>query len=275
MGGNLSKRTPNQNLAHGGSGEDGTFAIDLTHPNFRLAFQSLSFNTLIEFTNSPLEMDDKAANSLIDSKSRSWRDEIFSQTLKDYVKVTSEMLKSLSSSPTTNEAEEEDHQLENLLKYFNEKCKSLEQQLQTHKSKINPKMNTYRKLQVAAKMLVMVPFIAPITGTLLVGEKLHAAAAAAVASFAFVAFGAAGRWASFFCERRKEELKVKEEVISLMLMSIAFQKNSLNGISDGRLVQDAVDEYLSQVRKERKTILQKLSEYESPSGVTVTLEDLV
>ncbi|XXG75790.1 hypothetical protein AAC387_Pa08g0292 [Persea americana] len=276
MGENLSKKTSNQNLAQGVGGGDGTIANNLPHANFRSAFRSLSFNTLIEFTNSPLEMDDEDASIMIECKSPLWGDKIFSRTFLDYFSLTSKMLDSLRKN---NEAEEEDHRMMNLLKELNERYESLEQRLMTQNSKINPMMRTYGKLQFAAQTLVMIPFIGPITWALLSEEKQHAAAAAAATSFAFVAFGVAGRWASCFCERRKEELKVKEVIIGLMLASITSQKRCLNRISDlvnGGMQDGVVSKAIenSHVRIERKIILQKLSEYVTSSRGYTLEEDL-
>ncbi|XXG47740.1 hypothetical protein AAC387_Pa02g2333 [Persea americana] len=168
--------------------EDVSIHVDLNNINFRVALQSLLFNNVIEFTCLPLETNDEAAKIVIESKKHTWRDKNLSHAFQVYFNITSEMLDSLSAD--TRLVHEGDYILMNILNDFI----SLEHKLLTHSAKIEPRMRIYEKLQVAAKTLVMVPLIGPIALTLIVGESVHPAVAAALVSLAFVTCGASGRW---------------------------------------------------------------------------------
>lgn len=144
-------------------------------------------------------------------------------------------------------------------------------------------MRFYENLQLAAKILVMLPFIGPLVLTLIMKENLHSEVAAALVMLVFVTFGVSGRWCFWFCKRREEALQVKEKVISVMLPSIVAQKAALYRITslldEGLSTQDdafsiAIRDLEERLRTERKIILQEMSKCEI-SARDDTQEELV
>ncbi|KAJ8644510.1 hypothetical protein MRB53_006258 [Persea americana] len=274
MGGRFSKRIDDLSETD----EDVPMAIDLNEINFRVAFQSLSFDTIIEFTGLELQTDDEAAKIVLECKKRTWRNNELSSTFQAYFDISSKLLKSLSppnqllSNTNVKEQEEGGQQLKGPLNVFIKEYQSLEKRLLTRNTKINPNRKFYLFLKLVAMIFSMVPYLGPITLTSINGGKPHPAVAAAIVSSAFVACGGIGKWGLSVCNREMKALKVQKEVIGLMLMSIAFQKKDLKSIrghlKNGLSMQDdvvinTICMLEERLKNERKIILQKLSEYES------------
>ncbi|XXG80628.1 hypothetical protein AAC387_Pa09g1449 [Persea americana] len=230
---------------------DLTDEIDLTDISFKAGFQSLSLDTVMEITGLPLEKNKEAMKMMVECKKHTWKDKNLSQALQDYFTITSNLL--------LRTTKKEDQNNNGTLERFIQESQSLEQQLRAQYTKIGPKKRKYRILQFVASILAMMPLIGPLNLTIFVSDGMPPLISALL-SFGFLAIGGIGSSGVWFCKRKERAMGVQEEVIGLVLMSMAFRNKDLS------MQKPNFRKFEERQRKDRKIILQKLSELQESAS---------
>ena len=146
------------------------------------------------------------------------------------------------------------------LEGFIQKSHSLEQQLRAHYTKIGPKKRKYRILQFVASIFAIMPIIGPLNLSLIVMGRSLGPLTSGLLSLGFVVIGGIGSTAVWFCKRKERAMGVQEEVIGLVLMSMAFRNKDLS------MQKPNFRKFEERQRKDRKIILQKLSELQESAS---------